>query len=584
VISTVRARRALGCLLLTLAAAWVGLRFRALPPAVDLRAMTWDAASHALIGLDIFDSIRRFEPLRLLLRLQEEHWWPPLFGLLSLPAYLFGGRQLSSPSLVSLASYCLMPAVAWLTIRRLTRVAALFAWGLVAIFFLRSPTLLEMSAWSMLEPAAGLFALGAFCCFLAEPQSRTRNWAYGFAGASTLLKYHYGFFLLVTLGVATIAELPADERRSLCQNALARLREKKIWIPLGVLAAAIVTRRIAEIRDPHPPIPSVPNLIWFGYVVALLIVLVQWMRTRRAPWSTLPVTLQRFITCGLAWPLIWCIDPANVHAWYRELGVTTDPHASVIEQLRLLPFYFTRDYFLGSLILAIVLVGVVFSLVDGIRRRNVGLLALTLHAIWPVAVMALSSYRIESRFLSTMVVCLLTSAAAGWTLFVERRGIALRIGVSAGVIALLVGDQSLRAADWQRELVTRRIYCYASSDPPDRFVRETVRAFSTGDPVVIVLPQDIEVVAPTIRLGLRIDMKDVRPDLIDVERRGSETLFAKRLRAFPRGLVGAETDPATLRRLIEANGLRVVSESSGPAIPGSADRSLLIARVERRLP
>jgi hypothetical protein len=370
----------------------------------------------------------------------------------------------------------------------------------------------------------------------------------------------------------------------LFRNAMARLREKKTWIALGILAAAIATRRIAEIRNPHPPIPSVPNLIWIGYIVALLIVFLHWMRTRRAPWSTLPVTLQRFITCGLAWPLIWCIDPANVHAWYRELGVTTDPHASFIEQLRLLPFYFTRDYFLGPFILAIVLIGVVFSIVNGIRRRNVGLLALTAHAIWPVAVMALSSYRIESRFLSTMVVCLLTSAAAGWTLFAERRGTALRIGVSVVVIALLAGDQAKRASNWERELVQRRIYCYASSDPPDRFVRETVKAFSTGDPVVIVLPQDIEVVAPTIRLGLRIDMKDVGPDLVDVGRAGSETLFAKRLRAFPGGLVGADTDPATLRRLIEANGLRVVSESSGPAIPGSADRSLRIARVERRLP
>ncbi|HEX7420022.1 MAG TPA: hypothetical protein VF505_09060, partial [Thermoanaerobaculia bacterium] len=355
--SRVSIATAAGCLLLILAAAWVGSRFRALPPTVDLRAMTWDAASHALIGLDIFDFLRRFEPVRLLLRLQEEHWWPPLFGLLALPAYLAGGRQLSSPSLVSFAAYCLMPAVAWLTIRRLTHNVALFAGALVAIFFLRSPTLLEMSAWSMLEPIAGLFALAAFCCFLGDPQSRARNWAYGFAGASTLLKYHYGFFLLVTLGVATVAELPVDERRSLFHNAIARLREKKIWIPLAILGAVIATRRIAELRNPHPPIPSVPNLIWIGTMVALLIALAQWIRTKRAPWSTLPMTVQRFITCGLVWPLIWCIDPANVHAWYRELGVTTNPPAGFLEQLRLRPFYLTRDYFLGPVILRTVLIG-----------------------------------------------------------------------------------------------------------------------------------------------------------------------------------------------------------------------------------
>jgi hypothetical protein len=75
-------------------------------------------------------------------------------------------------------------------------------------------------------------------------------------------------------------------------------------------------------------------------------------------------------------------------------------------------------------------------------------------------------------------------------------------------------------------------------------------------------------------------MGGVRPDLIDVEG-GSETLLAKRLQAFPRGLIAADADPATLRRLIDANGLRIITEATGPAIPGSADRSLQVARVDR---
>src|SRR6185436_12419030 len=197
--SAERAATLAGALALLLVSTVVAVRFRAMPPAVDLRQMTWDAAQHALIGLDLFDHLGRLDLFHFVLRLQEEHWWPPLFGILSLPAYAIGGRKLSSPSLVSFASYCAIPLVAWMLVRRFTRALPLFGAALIALFFLRSPQFIEMSAWSMLEAVATLFALLAFYFFAAEK----RAWAYGFAGASTLLKYHYGFFLLITLGVAT---------------------------------------------------------------------------------------------------------------------------------------------------------------------------------------------------------------------------------------------------------------------------------------------------------------------------------------------------------------------------------------------
>src|SRR5688572_16134463 len=280
--------------------------------------MTWDAAAHALIGIDAFDHIRRVEPLLLLLRLQAEHWWPPLFGILSLPAWVIGGRELSSPSLVSLASYCLIPPFAWLAVRRLTSHAGAIAFALIALFFLRSPQMLEMSTWSMLEPVAALFTVASLGLFLAGSGTRARNWAYGLAGASTLLKYHYGFFLLVTLGAATWFELPLHERRNVLRLAWSRVR--RFWIPLTIVASLAIARRVEESVGSDPRLPGVPTVIWIGYVAALI-----WVAVRRASarelWSSLPEPIRRFVSCGLIWPMITVIDPANAQAWYRQLGV-----------------------------------------------------------------------------------------------------------------------------------------------------------------------------------------------------------------------------------------------------------------------
>lgn len=570
---------AIGTVLLIIAAGWIAVRFRALPPAVDLRQMTWDAASHALIGLDLFDHIRRFEPLRLLLRLQEEHWWPPLFGVISLPAYVIGGRQLSSPSLVSLISYCLIPAFAFLSIRRVTTAVPLVAWSLVALLFFRSPQFIEMSTWSMLELVATLFAAASFYFFLAGPHSRARNWAYGLAGASALLKYHYGFFLLVTLGAATLMEMEGSELRAAGRYVWSHLRRRTVWIPALILAGAIIARRISETGDPNPWIPGVPNLIWIAYFITLMVMLIRRTRTK-AIWETLPVPIRRFMSCGLIWPAVWFIDLANVQAWYRELRVTSDPPAQWSDQLRVIAKYLVNDYVLGPAILAVAVVGLVISIVEGARRRHVGLLALTFHAIWPAALMSFSKFLVESRFLSTVVMAFFVSAAAGWTLFLERRRTALRIAGGSALLGVLISEQAAATVDWEQQLVRRRVYCYASSDPPDQFVRATVTAFSQGLPVLIVLPPDIDVVAPTVRLGIRLDLADVPPHAVEVKSGGTARLV-QRLRRFPGGLVGMETDSATLRRLVEKAGLEVVSEARGPLLPGHPERSLLIARVTR---
>ncbi|HEU4522752.1 MAG TPA: hypothetical protein VFT12_12160, partial [Thermoanaerobaculia bacterium] len=540
-----------GALLLLFAAASIGIRFRAMPPPTDLRAMTWDAASHALIGLDVFDHVRRLEPLLLLLRLQAEHWWPPLFGILSLPAWAIGGRELTSPSLVSLASYCLIPLFAWLAVRRIATAIPLVPLGLVAIFLLRSPQLIEMSTWSMLELAAALFAGAALYCFLAGPESRARNWAYGLAGASTLLKYHYGFFLLVTFGVATLAELDPAQRRAFALQLKIWLRRRAVWIPGAVLIAAVTVRLIEERIDPDPSMPGVPTLVWIAYILTLITLLVK-RALARSVWAVIPSLLQRYIRYGLIWPMVWLVDLANAQAWYRELRVRSDPPALWIDQLRELRRYLTDDYFLSPIVMTVAAIGLALCIIEGVRRRSIPLLAVALHGVWPVALMTLSKFRIESRFLSTFMVALVISAALGWTLTLARRATFLRIALGVILLAVIAGDVSSRQDEWEAHLARRRVYGYLSSDPPDRFVRATIEQFKAGLPVLILLPDDIDVVSPTIRLGLRLALPNVRPDRIEV-RGGSIRRFEQRLRKFRGGLVGVETDPATLHRIAEAN-------------------------------
>ena len=565
-----------GSLLLAAAAAAVAIPFRALPPRTDLQSMTWDAAQHALIGLDLYDHIRRFEPLQLLLRLQAEHWWPPLFGILSLPAYLFAGREVTTPSLVSLASYCLIPAFMFFGARRVTNALPLLGAALIAVFWLRSPQMIEMSAWSMLELAATLFAVAACALFIAGPDTRARNWAYGLAGASLLLKYHYGFFLLVTFGVAVFLELPREERRRLIATVTSRLRMKSVWIPLLVVFALVIARRIEESASARPALPGVPTLIWIAYIVALIVAFVRRERTREL-WSTLPERVRRFISCGLIWPMITFIDPSKPQAWYRQLRVVTDPPATFAIQLSELERYFTDDYFLGPAVLAVAAAGVIACAVEGVRRRRVDIAAVALHSIWPIALMTISKYRIESRFLATMLGVFMFSSVLGWTLSFERRPRFFRIGMSVSLVLVLFADQARRTEEWDALLAKRRVYGYMSSDPPHGFVVATANMFAKGMPVLIVLPRDIEVVWPTIRLGLRVAMPDVSPHEVIV-RGGDERRFAERLRRFDEGIIGAAVDEETLRRIAGENGKRVISVEQGPRLP-DGQRRLLMARV-----
>ena len=72
----------------------------------------------------------------------------------------------------------------------------------------------------------------------------------------------------------------------------------------------------------------------------------------------------------------------------------------------------------------------------------------TLHAIWPPALMTLSDFRIEQRFLSTAMVAFFLAAAAGWTLLLAERRSLLRYTAGAILLGILIALYPSTRAWW----------------------------------------------------------------------------------------------------------------------------------------
>src|SRR5664280_2877113 len=213
---------------LALLALVVALPFRAealhLTPLVSLG---WDAALHATEGLDLFDDMRLGRPLDAFSLLVSRHWWGPAWALVSAPFQAAFGPSLAAASLPSLVAFVLAPAVAFLLARRLVPamgpVSAVLTGLVVAGLFLRSPMLLEISAWPMLESLGGLVALVAFLFFARREEPGARRMAFLAGTLLFLLKYHFGFFVLATLGFVVWREESPGSKRRLAAAARALL-------------------------------------------------------------------------------------------------------------------------------------------------------------------------------------------------------------------------------------------------------------------------------------------------------------------------------------------------------------------------
>ena len=500
----------------------VALPFRAEAIArTSLTSLGWDAALHATEGLDLFDDLRLVRPLDALGLLASRHWWGPLWALVSAPLQAAFGPSLAAASLPSLVAFVLAPSMAFLLARRLAPAGGLMTSALSALLvtglFLRSPMLLETSAWPMLESLGGLLALLAFLFFARREERGARRAAFLVGAAVFLLKYHFGLFVLATLAVVVLREETPEARRRLGAAAHGLLLR---GTGAGILALAAVlaaTRGILEVRGEDGlarHAPSIPNVAW-GALVLFILLLAFRRRAFTEAWAGASATFRDLVFFALLPPAVWCLDPANVRGWYRQIFQPTDaPERNPLARLAAFGSFLRDDYTLGAFPAGLVLLGLLLALVlPGQRTRR----ALAAFAIWPVLLMSLSAYPVEPRFLACLVPGLLAAAVAGLGAGASRLGERARDTALAAEFVLLAVVYD--GAHWRAECSARAPYrfSYGAAEvvAVNAAVNAAVAAAPERGPIRLWLPADPPV-WPTVRLALRLERRDISPEDLTV--------------------------------------------------------------------
>jgi hypothetical protein len=492
----------------------VALPFRAEAIArSSLSSLGWDAALHAAEGLDLFDDVRLARPLDALGLLASRHWWGPLWALVSAPFQAAFGPSLAAASLPSLVAFVLAPSVAFLLVRRLTPQGGLMTSVLnallVAGLFLRSPMLLETSAWPMLESLGGLLALLAFLFFAWRQEQGARRAAFLVGAAVFLLKVHFGLFVLATFAVVVLREETPEARRRLRAAAHGLLLRGAGAGILALAAALAAARGILEARggdDSARYAPSIPNVAW-GALVLLILFLALRRRALTEAWTGASARFRDLVLFGLLPPAVWCLDPANVRGWYRQIFQFTDaPERNPLAKFAAFGRFLRDDYTLGAIPAGFVLLGLVLALVlPGQRTRR----ALAAFAIWPVLLMSLSAYPVEPRFLACLAPGLLAAAIAGLGAGASRLGERARqAALAAGFVLLAAVHDGTR---WRAECSARAPYRFSYGPAEVAAVSAAVAAAPERGPIHLRLPADPPV-WPTVRLALRLGRRDVPPE------------------------------------------------------------------------
>ena len=373
--------------------------------------------------------------------------------------------------------------------------------------------LLETSAWPMLESLGGTLALVAWLLFAWRPSRGPQRAAFLAGAALFLLKYHFGFFVLGTFAAVVLAEETADARRRLGAAARALLLRGAGAGILLLSAALAALRAVLEARGEGALAsrgPSVPNVAW-GALVLFIFLGVARRRSLSEAWIGASAAFRDLAVFGLLPVAAWCLDPANVRAWYRQIFQPTDaPERNPLAKLAAFGSFLSSDYTLGAAPALLVLFGLLLALVlPGERTRR----ALAGFALWPVLLMSLSTYPAEARFLACLVPALFAAAVAGLSALAaqvpERRGsprcrrgrAALLAGVRHGALARRarracpVSIRLWRIGNRRRE---RR--------PGGRAAGRARPPAAAGRPSVW----------PTVRLALRLSRRDLAPADVDV--------------------------------------------------------------------
>ena len=154
------------------------------------------------------------------------------------------------------------------------------------------------------------------------------------------------------------------------------------------------------------------NVAW-GVLVLLVALGIVRRNSFAGAWRAASAAFHDFIVFGLLPCAAWCLDPANVRGWYRQVFQPTDaPERNPLAQLAAFWRFLREDYTIGTGAAAIVALGLVLALVlPGNRARR----ALAAFALWPVALMSLSSFPVEPRFLACLAPGLFAAAVSGFS-------------------------------------------------------------------------------------------------------------------------------------------------------------------------
>ncbi|MFI5197725.1 MAG: hypothetical protein ACHQJD_03815 [Thermoanaerobaculia bacterium] len=499
-------------------ALFVALPFRAEAIArTPVTSVGWDAALHATEGLDLFDDLRLFRPLDALALLASRHWWGPLWALVSAPFQAAFGPSLAAASLPSLLAFVLAPSAAFLLVRRLGPgggpMASTLNAVLVAGLFLRSPMLLEVSAWPMLESLGGLLALLAFLSFARREEQGARRTAFLVGGAAFLLKYHFGFFVLGTFLAVVLVEEDPNARRRLRAAARDLLLRGAGAVILALAAILAATRSILEARGRDGLVryaPSIPNIAWGSFVLFVLLLGLRRQAFAEA-WTGASATFRDLVVFGLLPPVVWCLDPANVRGWYRQIFQPTDaPERNPLAKLVAFGGFLRDDYALGAIPAGLVLLGLLLALVlPGETTRR----ALAAFAIWPALLMSLSSYPVEPRFLACLVPGLLTAAVAGLGAGASGLGRKARATAVAATLVLLAVARD--EARWKVECSARAPFRFSYGPAEVAAVNASVANAPEQGPIRLQLPPDPPV-WPTVRFALRLRRRDLSAEEVVV--------------------------------------------------------------------
>jgi hypothetical protein len=502
-------------------------------PYVDL---SWDPASHILSGLDLFDALRRFDLLSFLRTAFGNHWWPPLFGVLTLPLHAVLGRSDLPARLLSAVSYAGLPALCACAVIVVTSgrtiVATVAGLTLTLLLYLTSPQLIEMSRWPMLEGCAAAMGLASVLAFSVSDRRGWHRAAFVLAGLSTFLKYHYGFFLLVTLAFGVTLRMNEDDRARL-GGAIKTFVRKPVVTTLGVAVSILLVLPVDAVRRTRW-IPTGENVPWLVYATTIVLVVAvpTWRAAARRGWRTLPPIARDFIRFGLAIPGVWCLDPSNARVWYRQMRIATDPPAVFSDQVHRLARFITYDYVVSPFwLLPIIAIGIV-ALVT--RRTRILTLPLAVHAFWPILLMTLGNFSAEPRFLASLMPVAFGAAILGWSLLLADLPTRAR-GALAGALTIVVAFSLAAASSRAADIESRKTYRYRYTIPEGRFLEAATPLLARGRPVLVVLPADSQV-TPTLRLLLRLRMTDVPPDDVVVVQGNAGDLEA-RARRFQEGLI-----------------------------------------------